>query len=315
MDNEPKKFIDFIITQKCTYQCKYCSQSKLQTKTKNNADKKTIASFINFLKKIENDWEITITGGEAILHPDFFNIISNIQKLGFKLNLITNFSFDLEIYKKIFDILDEKLNRYNISFHLDEIKNFNETIHKLEKFIKLKPKNTKICFLIPIYKINKEKEEKIKIITEIAKKYDINYDFQQIRLLNKYTKISPREKKYLKDKKNFKSFSKLCNAGKTSLVIYENGEVYRCYSSRFLKSNSMGNINDKQFKLLKKSKPCTQKFCTCPKPIAYNQIQTEKNLKKALGLKIINFVFLPYYIIKNKKIIKDKLLQYFMQNR
>ncbi len=315
MQGRPKKFIDFIITQKCTYKCAYCSQSKLQTKSKNNADKKTIISFINFLKKLENDWEITITGGEAILHPEFFDIITKIKNLNFKINLITNLSFNIRTYEKIFNILNNKLNRYDISFHLDEIKNFDETIKKFEKFVQTKPKSTKTTVLIPIYKINKIKEEEIKKIIKISKKYNIGYDFQQIRILNKYTKISSKEKKYLKFKKPFNSFSKLCNAGQTSLVIYENGEVYRCYSSRFLKSNSIGNINNKNFKLYKNPKPCTQKYCTCPKPILYNQIKKEKDFINTIKSMIINSVFLPYYIIKNRTILKNKLLQYFAQNQ
>ena len=43
MEKEVKKFIDFIITQKCTYSCPYCSQSKSKLKEPKNANKKTAA--------------------------------------------------------------------------------------------------------------------------------------------------------------------------------------------------------------------------------------------------------------------------------
>ena len=42
--NKPKKFIDFIITQKCSYTCEYCSQSKKENKEQQDANKKTIDS-------------------------------------------------------------------------------------------------------------------------------------------------------------------------------------------------------------------------------------------------------------------------------
>ena len=77
---EPKKFIDFIITQKCTYRCPYCSQSKNQCNDLNNASKETIESFYKFLDTLEKDFEITITGGEAILHPEFYSIIETIKQ-------------------------------------------------------------------------------------------------------------------------------------------------------------------------------------------------------------------------------------------
>lgn len=309
MQNKPKKFIDFIITQKCTYNCEYCSQSKLQTKIKNNADKKTINAFFNLIKKLENDWEITITGGEAILHPDFYEIISEIKKLNFKVNLITNLSFDIKIYEKIFKLLSDNLNRYDISFHLDEIENFNTTIEKLENFIKLKPKNTKTVFLIPIYKLDKIKEEKINTIINIAKKYNINYDFQHIHYFDKYKNLSLSDKNYIKNKKPKKTFSTLCSAGKSSLVIYEDGEAYRCYSSRFLKSNSLGNIKNKNFKLVDKAIPCTLKYCTCPKPRLYGQIQSTKKPISAYLYSIKNIFYLPYMIIKKREIIIAKLKQ------
>ena len=97
MENEAKKFIDFIITQKCTYRCKYCSQSKNQQDCHNDANIETINSFYKLLDKIEKDFEITITGGEAILHPDFFEIIKTVKMQGFKINLITNLSLTVKI--------------------------------------------------------------------------------------------------------------------------------------------------------------------------------------------------------------------------
>ena len=303
-----KKFIDFIITQKCTYACPYCSQSKAETKDKKDADLKTINSFLSLLNKIDKDFEITITGGEAMLHPEFCNLAEKIKNKGFKINLITNLSFEIEKYKKIFDLLDNSLNRFDISFHLDEIKDFDLTADKLKQILKIKPSATDTVFLIPIYKINTQKERKIEIIKQIANENNIKIDFQHIHFFEKYAENKENEKDYIKNMPQ-KTFSSLCFAGCHSAVIYENGEVYRCYSSRFLKSNHLGNINDKNFSLLSSPKPCVHNFCTCPKPKNYGQITNSKAPFKAITLKALNMLFFPYYILKNFDIVKAKIKQ------
>jgi len=309
---EAGKFIDFIITQKCTYKCRYCSQSKNETKDTKDANETTILNFLNFLDTINNDYEIAITGGEALLHPLFFKLIKEIKNKGFKINLITNLSFDIKKYQKIFDLLNESLNRFDISFHLDEIADFDIFLDKLNKIINLKPTTTKTAFLIPVYNINQEKERKIDLIIKTAQKKHIEYDFQHIHFFDKYKKNSDTEQKFIKNKP-LKSFSKLCYSGCYSAVIYENGEIYRCYSSRFLKSNYLGNINDKNFKLNNKPIPCSLNFCTCPKPKIYNQILNQRCLIKAVYFKIYNYIFMPYYLLKNMDIVKTKLKQYFKQ--
>ena len=90
------KFIDFIITQSCSYSCTYCSQSKKENLVQNSADEKILQCFLNFLKTLDNDFIITITGGEALLHSNFYEFIEEIKNMGFKINLITNFSFEIE---------------------------------------------------------------------------------------------------------------------------------------------------------------------------------------------------------------------------
>ena len=305
---ETKKFIDFIITQKCTYKCAYCSQSKAQTSVLNDADENTINAFLNLLDKIDKDFEITLTGGEALLHPDFFDLAQKVKSKGFKINLITNLSFEIEKYSKIFSLLNSSLNKFDISFHLDEIKDFDKTIDKLRKVLEIKPITTETNFLIPIYNLTDKKQEQIEIIQDIAKNNNVNCDFQHIRFLNKYKKNNKTEQKYIQNKP-VNSYARYCFAGSSSAVIYENGECYRCYSSRFLKSNYLGNIKDRNFSLLSSAKPCVHKICTCPKPYNYNQITDRKSPLKAFILKMYNGIFMPYYILKNSKIIKQKIKQ------
>ena len=309
MTTSPRKFIDFIITQKCTYKCPYCSQSKAQSCKYNEADIETIDSFYKFLDSLDKSYEITITGGEAILHPNFFEIIEQTKKRGFKINLISNLSFKIETYIKIFELLEDSLNYFDISFHLNQIQDFNKTLEKAEIFLKNKPENTKTTFFIPLYLIDKKSEQKIDKLIKLAKKYDIQYSFQKIRFLDKYKKS--QNEKYISHHKKEQTFGYYCHAGSKSAVIYENGNAYRCYSSRFSKSNFLGNIKDKNFKLNQYANVCTNKTCTCPKPKAYNQITNDKNYKIAIKTTLLNLINLPKAIIQNREIIKAKIKQKF----
>lgn len=302
------KFIDFIITQKCTYKCSYCLQSKAQTIHCNEASLDTIDAFYRFLDKLDKDYEITITGGEAILHPNFFEIIEQTKKRGFKVNLISNLSFKIETYLKIFDLLGESLNKFDVSFHIDEVQNFNLMLEKLENFLKAKPKTTKTTFYIPLYNVDTKKELKIDKILRIAKRYNIEYSFQKIRFIGTYK--NENNEKYISSHRKVNSFGKLCFAGCESAVIYENGEVYRCYSSRFLKSNHLGNIKDDNFSLNDNACVCSSLVCTCPKPQLYNQLCVEKDNKQAYNDALINIAYLPKLIFKNKEVLFVKLKQF-----
>ena len=310
-----EKFIDFIITQKCNQNCIYCSQSKPEQKEKNHASSETIDNFLNFIKTLDKDFEITITGGEAILHPRFFEIIEKLSNQNFKINLISNFSFKLETYHKIFNLAQKNLNRLDISLHLDEITNFDFTLEKLEQFLKDKPNYIKTVILIPIFKLTNEKEEKIKKIITLAEKYQTKTDFQHVRILNKYIKYTKKEEKYFINKPaKTKSYAHYCKAGQYSAVIYEDGSVYRCYSSRFKIKNYLGNIKNKNFRLNTKAQICTQKYCTCPKPKQYNQIETKKSYLNANIDFFINQIFMPILIFKHYELLKEKLKHLFKIN-
>lgn len=306
------KFIDFIITQKCTYRCKYCSQSKSHVKTCENAKNETIQGFYRLLDKIDKDFEITITGGEAILHPDFYKIIEQVKSRGFKINLITNLSFKIEEYQKIFNLLDESLNKFDISIHVDEIQSFNSMLEKLEIFLSTKPKTTKTTIFIPLFNIDSKKESKIDKVVRLAKKYNIEYSFQKIRFLTKYK--NEHSEKYRSNHTKQKTFARLCHAGFKSAAIYENGDVYRCYSSRFSKTNYLGNLSDKDFSLNNEPVACTNCLCTCPKPKNYFQILEEKDYANALKNLFINALYLPQLVFKNKEIVFRKLKQLFKIN-
>ena len=80
------KSINWRVTSKCNYDCKYCYMKNLEDEITEILDSKTILSKLNQLK-IE---KINIVGGEPLLYPFTFDIIKIAKKIGFVTSITTN---------------------------------------------------------------------------------------------------------------------------------------------------------------------------------------------------------------------------------
>ena len=117
------------ITNRCNFSCFYChneGQTHFQIK------KCMSISFVKNLKKfiIKNNIyieELSITGGEPLLHPDLIKIVKQLKGLSNKLSIITNGSLlTIELVDKLIkaginkfkfgvDTLTQKQSKYNIN--------------------------------------------------------------------------------------------------------------------------------------------------------------------------------------------------------
>ena len=306
-----KKSIDFLITQKCNYRCPYCSQSKGFSTNFEEASDKTIFAFLEFISKLSREYEVTISGGEPLTHSKFFYLIEELKKLDFKVSVVSNFSYPIDKYKKIKDILGENLSEILVSLHLSQIKNLDDFLNRTIEFNSYKGNsNFKIASVLSDKNCNE-----LKKIALFFKENNINFELQHMRIKNSFVQYNKEAEDFIKEypiskiKEISNTYGKLCLAGRDYIVIYQNGEVYRCYSSRFNKIHSLGNIRNK-VKLFNCAIPCLNKKCTCPKPIMQNMINyNSKAPIKTLGMSLYNALFIPYYFIKNFGIVKAKLKQ------
>jgi MoaA/NifB/PqqE/SkfB family radical SAM enzyme len=97
-------YVLVILNMKCFFRCKMCDIWKNKSKEK-YLDLKIYNKFFNDLAKIkgENTF-INFGGGELLMHPDIFEIISYAAGNGFSTNLNTNgWLLDDKIVKKLFD--------------------------------------------------------------------------------------------------------------------------------------------------------------------------------------------------------------------
>ena len=285
MRNKKTFILDFFITQNCNYRCPYCSQSKKFHKgIFEEASIETINSVLNFIDKNSDkfNFEITVSGGEPLVHPHFFEFLDELKKRNVIVSVVSNFSFDIEKYKKIKDILGENFKELLVSLHLSQVKNLDIFLKKAEIFNSYKG-NTNFFVASVLTDEN--------VYNDIAKEFISNFPISNI-------------------KEKSGTYSKICLAGVNFMIIYQNGECYRCYSSRFNKVHSLGNIKSKNFKLYSKPMPCLNKNCTCPKPILYNMVDYSKNAPfRAFVLSLFNAFFVPFYVVKNFKSLKEKFIQ------
>lgn len=299
--NKAKPFIDFIITQKCTLRCTYCSQSKADAKVLNDAPREVIEGFFTMLQNLDRDFEITITGGEPLLHPDFFEILQRLKQLGFKVAIVSNFSFPVKKYTEIVDILGENLSFLMLSCHTSSAKNLDDYINRVLAVRSYTKSSTRMRVCAPLWDGNMAQLEylKNKLTGE-----QIEFEAQHIRIKNKFISYSEQESEFLKlcnaaPNKDLATFGRLCNAGCLSAVIYENGKVYRCYSSRHIKTHYLGNVAQGNIDFYKNALPCPLFGCTCPKPYVYSMITERRDyFKGALSL-LLNGCYFVATKIKN----------------
>lgn len=104
------------ITSHCNLECKYCHNSEYSNRT-DDLTTNEILNLIRNLKKIFPINKILLTGGEPLLNPDIFIIISEISKLGIKADMVTNGTFLTdENIKKL-----EEVGLKRIRISIDEV--------------------------------------------------------------------------------------------------------------------------------------------------------------------------------------------------
>ena len=192
-----KKFIfDFLITQNCNYRCFYCSQSKKFHKGEfEEAKEETINSILNFIDENNKkfDFEITVSGGEPLTHPRFFDFLIELKKRNVSVSIVSNFSFNVEQYKKIKDILGENFKELLVSLNLTQVKKLDEFIEKAKDFNCYKGDTN---FLVASV-LTDENVDILKKVSDELSKNGIKFELQHLRIKNKFVEYSKKAKEFI----------------------------------------------------------------------------------------------------------------------
>ena len=76
------------ITSKCNLHCRHCYNSSSSENTA-HLSRETISTCLEYFSN-NNVLDLTISGGEPLLHPDIVNILQDAHERGFRTLLATN---------------------------------------------------------------------------------------------------------------------------------------------------------------------------------------------------------------------------------
>lgn len=228
------------LTLKCNKNCDYCGSKEYLNKLENYNDALNIA--LEIIKYPPE--EITLSGGEPILHPYFEEIVNILHSAGIKVKVLTNgtllddqYSFDINKLTAVGLSINTKkdleiFSQYPASINSSEnkitiITNFgNHNIFSFEKlYTAIKDRFPNFTWQIQLtmgdkYQLNNE---------------GINFLYKQIQeVSNTPLNLSPilqsdNGKIVLADNLQLEH---QCSAGKNSLGILYNGDIVNCLSMR-----------------------------------------------------------------------------------
>ncbi len=271
----------FAITKKCNLKCKWCFENS-DYGTKNFLSTKEI---IDIIKKLQGLKGISISGGEASLHPDIIKILSETKKACDDPHLLSN---GIALNNTLLNFLKESNIRLTIS--MDGLKNNHELIRGVGTFNKaINSVNKAVRYGIMVSiqcTLSKNNLSDVKKLINLANKLNVNHiSFMRMKPLgrgigskddtlsseeikNIIYQINEHKKKskveiVFKDpldntiNSELKKFSFEndcvaggCRAGVESIYIEYNGDIFPCPFLRYKIGNALKND---PFKIFEKS--------------------------------------------------------------
>ena len=173
-----ERFIKWIVNNNCNYNCSYCFEKDFHKKNIDIYSVTKTAYKINDFVNKNNLTSIILLGGELFLlnKKIIFEILDILKNKKLNLYIITNFSKENSVYKKIYDFAKENFNKveYKFSFH-DEYISIKDFFDKVEDFLR-ESKNAKVKLQFTLT-VSTEKylQEFLNNVKELKlKEYDIS---------------------------------------------------------------------------------------------------------------------------------------------
>lgn len=290
--------IEWNLGKRCNYDCSYCP-SVIHDNFSPHTDISILNSTIEKLTELSKPVRISLTGGEPCVHPRIEELIWNIKRNDMWLSITTNGTRNVEWYSKQGELVDQFV--FSIHFEHD-YSNVMNVIKELKLFSRVK-------MLVHVMAHHKYMNE-VKRCVEILEQYNVDYAIRRVRwtegdhdlfddlrydqndldyILSKTATIKPNTilwyrvensrdesswlhandviKKHLNQYKNFS-----CNAGIESLMIDNDGSVYRA-TCRV--GSSLGNIYNNTFNIPTEPVICDRNYCTCAADIPLTKVKND----------------------------------------
>lgn len=256
--------VTLCLLNECNLNCKYCFSEQYNERMRLDFEK--VSFFIKELHKVDKIDEVTITGGEPFMHPQFICFIIFFSKITDKILVLSNGTI---VNKEYFKILDE----HSISLHisLDSLESDyhdyyrgkkKQTITNVE-LISTQYQKIRLNINTTLSPGNIEEIPKIvrwskevgatndysllvsnNLVEELAWNKALEDDIDRMIALlsewadNQHERLKVKFYEWILKSKNIQLQD--CMYCKKNVVVYASGKVYACFNNKNL---YYGNIN------------------------------------------------------------------------
>ena len=255
-----RHYLQWHITHECNLHCAHCYQEDYHCVMPYPEMLAALDKYVAYVKEKGYEGQINLTGGEPLLHPDFFMIASAIRKYGLRLGILTNGTMiDAECAARI-----AELKPLFVQVSLDGSEKVHDLIRGAGNFQKalrgidhLKEAGIKVLVSFTVMQQNYREMKTVaavcaghlvdklwwdRVVTDDATQYLTTEQFrstslQAARLAKRYSFISnTRALEWIPEG----GCGYECSAGKRLLILLANGDMMACRRLPFV----IGNIRE-----------------------------------------------------------------------
>jgi organic radical activating enzyme len=131
----PYKFVEWMITDKCNYDCSFCgteNKAGIRGRLDLETNKKIVDAIA--IECSGSPYWIQLTGGEPTLYPDFIELVSYMKEKGAMISLISNGSRSLRWWEELRD--SHLLDLLYITFHSQQVADYKHIANVIKLFQK-----------------------------------------------------------------------------------------------------------------------------------------------------------------------------------
>lgn len=255
-----RHYLQWHITHECNLHCRHCYQEDYHCVMPYAEMAETLDKYDEYIRAEGFEGQINLTGGEPLLHPDFFKIAADIRGRGIRLGILTNGTMIDEDSAKALAGLKPVFVQVSLDGSLkvhDAIRgegNFNKALRGIDH---LKYQGVKVLVSFTVMQGNYKEFKKVaavcaahkvdklwwdRVVTDDAAQYVTTAQFKEISqtaaaLARRYPFISnSRALQWIPEG----SCGYECSAGKRLLIILANGDMMACRRLPFV----IGNIRE-----------------------------------------------------------------------
>jgi MoaA/NifB/PqqE/SkfB family radical SAM enzyme len=132
-----KFIVQWHITHLCNLKCTHCYQEDFTKKTSKPEFYSILDKLDSFIDRKKFVPQINLTGGEPLIHPDFFEFAQEIRNRKFRLGILTNGTLINEEIDKTMEkvkanenyvLTEDKINKLKVALKQNLTKKFGEEV-------------------------------------------------------------------------------------------------------------------------------------------------------------------------------------------